>query len=341
MAKNNKRAAGLGLFAAPVTPVTARPPGGDQVQAELADWVRQRKNVDLANQLAGGGTPVAQQQGMPAPTSVGEIVQVATGVAGLHKQVAESAMQQAQQAKDELNDAKASAGNAYESGLQEGRGQMAQVMTVVQETNKTVLDLVGKLTETRIQGLQAQHDETLKRIDDKVEMALQVKDAEINRLTAENERLRAPRPLSPEEEVGRAIIGPILHSIKEKGMSALQPPPQLPQADSPELAFQRLVAQGMAEVTVERARDEVAAAREARSARAQQAQMLTKIGESVVGVLGEVRGVLGQAVGEPRGIERNGIPPGFPEEQEAPAAAVPAPQPQQDQQAQVYHEPSY
>lgn len=342
MAKPRNRGVGLGLFAAPVAPVNARMPGADPVSEQLADWAKKAKDIALLKQIQQGGAPVSEQ-GMPAPTSVGEVVQVATAVAGMHREVATTALERERMAKEELKEAKQEAGGAYESGINEGRGQMSMVMELMTKQQETVLQLMGNLATARVETVQSQAKTAIEQVQQTAEQAIKALASHNEALKQENERLRT-RPPSPEEELGRSLLEPVRRAVLEKGLGVLVPPPPVAQADSPELHFQRRVADGLAEVTVAKAHDEVAAAREARAAKAQTTQVLTDIGKGVLGLVGDLRSVFTQAVGEPRGIDRHGIPAEFPQEADqrpAPAAAPVARGPAAPIYVSSDDEPSY
>lgn len=303
-----KKGAGVGLFAAPVTPATAKPATASSVDEELARWVRDRRAIDVMRRLEkGDDLPTAAAAAIPPAANLTEVVTAASKVAEIHQGAAQTALQQARDARDEAQRFKEQAGASYESGLAEGRAQMTQVLQIVQEGFKTTLQLVERLHEQERASQQAQFEKTLDNLNTKLEAALQIKDREIERLKAEVESMRS-RPPSPEEEVGRAILEPLRKEILAKGLQAISPPP--PAGDDPQTAYQK----GIVGVMVEKAKHELEEERERqrleRRHREERQEIVRELGKKAIGLVDVARDVL-TGMAAPRG-ERHGVPGQWP-----------------------------
>lgn len=127
---------------------TGAPAQDPNLDAELAAYVKRQRDLLTVNALRpaqeGGGQPVVQ----PQPQSVGDVLQVGKYAVDISKSVAEVSQAEARAAREELAEAKANAGSAYEAGKQEA-------LTVWQMMDER----------------DARHEERMERMDEKLRLA--------------------------------------------------------------------------------------------------------------------------------------------------------------------------
>lgn len=201
-----------GLFAQAVAPVTARPSEG-AFEAEMADWVRQRKRIDLVRQLErGDGQVNGAPAGVPQVATVQDQIALSKEAREAARDVAELARQQADEERERRQEAEERAGSAFQSGQQEAESRWSAVLGIVQETNKTVLQLIQDKHATELKALQEAHAEVLKRIDEKLNAALAAKDVEVARHRERAEQLEQQVKALSEREtfdqvLAKAVLG--------------------------------------------------------------------------------------------------------------------------------------
>ena len=219
-----------GLFAAPVRPVTQRPSGGgDAVDAEIADWVRKRKQVDIAYQLergpAGGQSMPAAP--MPQPVTVQDQIalsqearQASSDVAAAYKGAAESE-------RDRRVEAEQRAANAYEAGQQEAEGRWSTIVQMQESNHQFVLELLGRAKDAQVAAAQSEAARIAERTESLVKQTLETmkievskRDEKISQLEQERQNLlqretwdqalaRVALGQAPEKlELLRRLVGP-------------------------------------------------------------------------------------------------------------------------------------
>ncbi len=180
-------------------PPLSRGGAADPVESEYAAWIRQRRQQELVRQMEGTsgvpqGVAIAFPQPsapLPAPTSVGEAVNAAVGISKLHKDAAETAMQQAEAADKRRIEAEQRAG-ALAAAAAEEESEKWSMMTEL--TNSFREELSTLRAEAHQARLEAKDSEAARMVAemkahaDKIELSLS---AERDRLAAELARERA------------------------------------------------------------------------------------------------------------------------------------------------------
>lgn len=279
---------GVGLFAAPVAPVTAKPPGGNQVESEIADWVRQEKNIALVQRLRGGGNPVAEQQGIPPAATLTEAVTAATSIAGLHKGAAETAMAEREAAEKRADKAAAEAEGKAERARGEEEAKGLTLLTIVKEFSMAAQENLKAVHGVQLQ-LQAQVDAAERKglearldgLEQRYQAALQAKDEKIAELVGKVQALAGRETL--EDRLARVLIDGDLDDPGMKAVVRLFSPPAVA-TDDPEVMFRK----GIAQVKVEEARRSLDHADE-------EVQLKRERQKAIMGIVNNVGGLIGEA----------------------------------------------
>lgn len=186
-------------FRSPATPLGVRRQPADPADAEFSLWLRQSRMADIANRIRGGASvgvgaavPVPQQgQAIPSPTSVGEAVNAAVGISKLHKDAAETAMQQAEAADKRRIEAEQRAGAQAAAAAEEEADKWSAMTELTSGFREEMSKMRQELHQAQLEAKDSEAARLvaeMKAHADKIESSLS---AERDRLAAELARERA------------------------------------------------------------------------------------------------------------------------------------------------------
>lgn len=311
----------LGFAAPPPAPKTG---DGGTFDAELAQWIRQRRKVDMVRQLevgavpGGAGVPVSPgiPQVMPQPASLTEAMHVATGLSTLGTNAAKTAMDVADLERQRRIDAEQDAGDAAAAA----RADEAAKWDAITKMGDRFNERIEKLTE-------AQHTAELAAKDSEAARIAASMKADADRMVAAvtQEKERVERELaSAKATVAQLAQRPTYEGIVAKALTNPDDPELetlrrvlVPDANRP-LTPQEKWAHGYVEERLQSERE----GRLMKRARHIRAMSLMR---HLDGLATEGRGALrGLLPGGPRGLARNGVDPTFGDEgQDAPEGGEP------------------
>ncbi len=299
----------VGFRYAPPPPAPREHAGTDGVSVEVARWVRQRRELDMVRQMEGGsaasasGVPGAvggPPQVMPGPASITEAVNAASGISQIHREAAQTALEQAEQERLRRQEAEESVGSAAEAARKDEANRW-QAITDMTNT------LRAEITSIREESHQAQ---LAAKESEAARIAAQMK-ADADRitaaLTAERDRLAAEL----EREKARVAQLAQRPTVQDMMVRAMQNP------SDPDLAvFRQVYGTHQGESFEEWWRKEQAKrmlnsqdAEERRREENHRAGLRLK--RHLSDGLAEARGHLGRLAGPARGIDRHGVSADF------------------------------
>lgn len=333
--RSRATATGFGLFAAPVSPVNQVPTRQGAVEAELAAWIRDKRNINIMRALERGDDPVQPNgNGVPPAANLSEAVSAATAIAGLHKGAAETALAEKRAAEKKAERLAAAAGQQVERAKEETASQFQVIMQMQQQFAQTMLEVTTASLKSQIEERDRLREVEIKRIEDRIEalqqrhdMKIRQRDEQIAKLQQEKQQLQSRPSLDDlilgEIREGRTdgLVGHLLGVHRQYDPSS-----------DPDVVYRR----GIAEVKVEEAREAVEDRRLEKRLKEERHRAQLGIYKGLAELIGQGREILPQLVGKPRGLERNGVPPGFVDEEPGPhdgdppaSGAVPALDPDQ------------
>ncbi len=318
---------GFGLFAAPVaSPTIQQPNRSGAVEAELAAWIRDKRYTSMARALERGDDPVQPNGngGVPPAANLTEAVTAATSIASLHKGAADMAMAERRAAEERAEKIAAAAGEQVEKAKEETASQFQVIMQMQQQFAQTMMEITTANLKGQIEERDRLRELELKRIDDKIQalqqqhtMALAQRDAEIQKLKEEKEELLSRATLDD------VILGEIKQGRRD-GLVAhlLGVTRQTDLSTDPDHIFRA----GIAQVKVDEARRQLDRQDQEMRHKDETHRAMMGIWQGLADLIGQGRSVVEHMVGQPRGLERNGVPAGFDDGcGEEPSAATAAP----------------
>jgi hypothetical protein len=207
-----------GLFAAPVRPVTQQPSwAGDPADVEIADWIRKRKQVDIARQLENPSVPGQVPAAQPPVVTVQDQIALSKEAREASHDIAQAHREAAEAERSRRQEAEKRAADAYEAGQAEAENRAAVHLELFKEFASTTQAMLKESYEARLQAKDETHRAILERIDEKLNAALAAKEVEVARHRERAEELeRQVRALSERETFDQVLAKAILGQAPEK-----------------------------------------------------------------------------------------------------------------------------
>lgn len=227
---------GSGLLASRIVPVAVPGQEADPVESELVKAARRISAVTAIRRLADGEEPASP----PQPASIQDVIALNREAREASREQAEVAKEIAEEERRRREEAEERAESAFEAGQGQATSMYQTVLQMVQAQQATILNLMKDYHQAQLQ----QKDEEMKRIlgeiNAKVEAAIAAKDAEVRKLSEENQQLR--QTLSQKKSLEDTLLEE-LKAGKRDGLLAallgLNQQPQVPQDEDPNKAFQK------------------------------------------------------------------------------------------------------
>ncbi len=146
----------------------------DPVKAEIAKTLRAKREAWEADHAMRMVEDPGAGASVPPAASLGEAVGAAVSIANLHKDAAEME-------RDRRIEAEERADGNYQEGQKEADGRWGVMLGIVQENNKTILQLVQANHATEVQALQQKQNDILARIEAGQAAAIAAREVEIKR----------------------------------------------------------------------------------------------------------------------------------------------------------------
>jgi len=270
----------LGFEAAPAATAPV-----DPFDAALVNLVRTQEKLVKARAMgliADNGQGTSPQQPVPPAATLTEAVHAAAAVAEIHKGAAETARSLADLERERRKEAEERASGAFEAGQEEAESRWSTVLQIVQENNRTVLELIKDKHAAEVAAERSRAEQIAERMEQSNKQAVEVLTKEIARRDEEISRLRQENSqLSQRETFDQALTRAILGQAPEKVQLLERLFGRKDEALTPEQEANRIWLKGQAEKRLE--------------AMTREEDRKDAMHEEVRGLVGELRGVLTHA----------------------------------------------
>lgn len=289
----------------------------DPLEAEAAAILHDQRIANRVRIFAPGalqsgvqaGAAIPAQAGIPTvipqPASLGDAVNAASGISQMHREVAQTAMENAEIERERRQEAELSAGAMADAARKDEENKWSAIHALTNSFNERI----DKLMEAQHAAELAAKDSEAARIAaeikanaDRIEAALQ---ADRDRLTAELAAAKAKNAALAQRP-----------TMQDMMVRAIQNP------DDPELApFRQVFSQGPRPQSPQErwahgyVDEELAAKRDQRLMRRQRHLRFMSLSRNADALVGELRQHIPRfASGTPRGLGQNGVADDFPDE---------------------------
>lgn len=156
----------------------------------MADTARRRGDANdyqfAAAMLGGGsnGNGQAPQPPLPQPATVQDTISLSREAREAAAEQSRIALETASQEHERRVEAEQEAANAYSAGASSAADKWGTLLGIVQENNKTILEMQRESSDSRATTLQEQNKAMLERLEEKLTQAMSFKDIEIQRQEA-------------------------------------------------------------------------------------------------------------------------------------------------------------
>lgn len=207
----------------------------DPLEREALSVLRARR----IRELMGEAAPAA----MPAPATVQDTIALSREAREAAKETAELARRQAEEERDRRREAEERAEQAYQAGQQEAEGRWSTVLEMFKQLNQTVLTLTKERYETEIRSKESQFTESLKRLEERMDLLLKSKDEEIQRLRQQAQQAAGKRDIR--EWLVDTLLNPDAdpreRDMAHRLVGVQQSPPDLAYVDPDKAVMAKLV----------------------------------------------------------------------------------------------------